>query len=142
MTVSYDKFTAAFLAKITEYDLLDLELEERQALVDGYMKRAAAQFSEYCVYNIAIGDNETREYTFNGATENDVEEIVDIVSDGMVVQWLRQHLYKQENLSITMNTQVFGSAGMRFIKHLLNCWNTLRAARLQRVDEICLGANA
>jgi len=107
VTVSYDAFTSAFLAKITEYDLLDLELEDRQSLVDGYMLRAASQFSDICVYDIAHGDSLARQYTFDGATENDVEEIVDIVSDGMVCQWLRQHLYKQENLAVTLNTVDF-----------------------------------
>lgn len=107
MTVSYDEFTSAFLAKITEYNFLQLPQEDRQALVDGYMKRAAATFSDICVYNIASGNDEDRTYTFDGATAVDVDEIVDIVTDGMLAQWLRQHLYKQENLSITLNTVDF-----------------------------------
>jgi len=107
MNVSYDRFTEAFLAKITEYEFLKLSEEGRQALVDGYMKRACASFSDVCVYNITGGNDEDREFVFDGATKNDVEEIVDIISDGMVTQWLRQHLYKQENLSITMNTADF-----------------------------------
>ena len=107
MTVSYDRFTEAFLSKVTEYDFLKLDEANRQAVVDGYMKRACSQFSEVCVYDIANGDDDERTYTLENATENEAEEIINIVSDGMLVQWMRQHLYKQENLSITMNTMDF-----------------------------------
>lgn len=107
MTVLYDRFTEAFLAKITEYELLKLPDGDRQALVDGYMKRACSAFSKICLYDIAHGDDENREFHFDNATDDEAEEIIDIVSDGMVVQWLKQHWYKQENLSITMNTADF-----------------------------------
>lgn len=107
MKVSYDRFTEAFLSKITEYNFLALAEEDRQALVDGYMKRAASKFSEVCKFNIAEGNDEDREYDFDNATYDEVEEIVDIVTDGMLEQWLRQHLYKQENLENMLNTADF-----------------------------------
>lgn len=107
MTVSYDRFTEAFLAKITEYNFLKLEESDRQAIVDGYMKRAAAKFGEVCKYDILNGDDENREYTFDGATPDRVDEIIDIVTDGMLEQWLRQYLYKQENLENLLNTADF-----------------------------------
>ena len=105
MTVSYDTITEAFLAKITEYDFLRLEEEDRQAIVDGYMKRACSKFSEVCKYDIANGDDTERTYTFDNATEDEAEEIIDIITDGMVSQWLRQHLYKQENLENMLTTR-------------------------------------
>lgn len=107
MIVSYDRFTEAFLAKVTEYDFFKLTEEDRTTVVDGYMKRACAEFSEICLFDIANGDDDERTFDLVDATENDVEEIVNIVSDGMVTQWLRQHLYKQENLSIALNTADF-----------------------------------
>ena len=105
MTVSYDRFTEAFLAKITEYDFAKLYESDRQAIVDGYMKRAASKFNEVCKYVISTGDDDAREYTFDGATEAEVDEIVDIVTDGMLMQWLNQYLYKQENLENLLNTE-------------------------------------
>ena len=107
MTVSYDRFTDAFLAKITEYNFLKLEEADRQAIVDGYMKRAAAKFNEVCVYDIGNGDDDERTYDLEGATADEVDEIIDIVTDGMLVQWMNQYLYKQENLEIAMNTADF-----------------------------------
>lgn len=107
MKISYDRFTEAFLAKITEYNFLKLDEGDRQTIVDGYMKRAASKFSEVCKYDISNGDDDNREYTFNEITEDEVEEIIDIVTDGMLEQWLRQYLYKQENLENMLNTSDF-----------------------------------
>lgn len=106
MTVSYDTFTEAFLNKITEYKFIRLPQENRQAMVDGYMKRACSQFSEVCKYNIANGgDDYARTFDFGDViTEDELWEIVDIVSDGMVVQWFYQYFYKQENLENMITT--------------------------------------
>ena len=110
MTVSYDAFTEAFLAKVTEYTFYRLPDENRQSIVDGYMRRACSKFSEVCPHGFCNGDNDLREFTVSDAlTENDIEEIVDIVSDGMLEQWLRQHLYHQENLQNMLATADFSS---------------------------------
>ena len=94
MTVSFDEFTKAFLLKITEYKFLKMRPEHREAICEQYMKQAAAKFSEVCVYDLANYDNEGRCYEFEDATNMERDEIVDIVSDGMVYQWLSQHMYK------------------------------------------------
>lgn len=105
MTVSYDLFTEAFLDKITEYDFVYLDWEDKQAIVDGYMKRACSSFSELCKQDIVNGDDENRVFTFkDSTTAGEIEEIIDIVTDGMLVQWLRPHLYNQENLRNQLNT--------------------------------------
>ena len=49
MSVSYDLFTGAFLAKISEFEFLQLPAADRTNLVDGYMKRAVAEFKHICV---------------------------------------------------------------------------------------------
>ena len=42
--------------------------------------------------------------------ENISDEIIDIVSDGMLIQWLKPYVYKQELLENVLNTVfVFGS---------------------------------
>lgn len=108
MTVSYDLFTEAFLDKITEYDFVYLDWEDKQAIVDGYMKRACSSFSEVCKQDIVNGDDENRVFTFkDSTTAGEIEEIIDIVTDGMLVQWLRPHLYNQENLRNQLNTSDF-----------------------------------
>lgn len=104
MTVSYDVFTEAFLAKVTEYKFSAFSENNRQALVDGYMKRACAKFSEVCEYDIMNGDDETRTITIDGLNPGELVEIADIVSEGMLVQWMKPYVYMQKNLEMILVT--------------------------------------
>lgn len=108
MSVSYDVFTAAFLDKVEEYKFIALPKENRIQIVDGYMKRACSQFKKICKYDIANGDDDAREFAIDIPSE-DIDEIVDIVSEGMVVQWLKPYLYKQELLENALNTRDFST---------------------------------
>lgn len=107
MSISYDAFTEAFLAKITEFDLLQLDLEDQVAIVDGYMKRALDEFSYVSKYDF-IGTADDTERTFDvEISGTDLYEIVNIVSEGMVVQWLKPYIYKQNLLNNVLNTRDF-----------------------------------
>lgn len=107
MSVSYDLFTGAFLAKISEFEFLQLPAADRTNLVDGYMKRAVAEFKHICVYDLMNAMNdETREFAID-IEDDDIDEIVNIVSEGMVVQWLKPYIYRQELLENTLNTKDF-----------------------------------
>ena len=103
MSVSYDVFTEHFLDKVNEYNFIKLEEENRTRIVDGYMKRACAQFNKLCKYDIITGDDDARVLTADIAVA-DIEEIADIVSEGMLVQWMKPYMYKQENYENMLNT--------------------------------------
>lgn len=136
MTVSYDMFTEAFLAKVTEYNFCHIEEHNRQALVDGYMKRACAKFSEVCVFDIANGDDDIREFDLVDATDADVEEIVDIVSEGMVFQWIKQYYYAQRNLEVLLNTADFTSySPAELLYRITNAYKTLKSTWENMIKE-------
>ena len=105
MSVSYDVFIGSFLEKVTERDLLSLEQSQRDSVVIGYMKRAISGFRKICQYDFSTtGDDETRVFNVD-VPDDDLTEIADIVSEGMVVQWLKPYVYKQELLENAINTQ-------------------------------------
>ena len=107
MSVPYDKFTEAFLAKVTEFDFIKLSEYERNHLIDGYMKRAIAAFKKVCKYDLTTtADVMVREFDTDIEAE-DLDEIVEIVSEGMLVQWMKPYTYKQENLESVLNTRDF-----------------------------------
>lgn len=106
MSISYDAITNAFLSKITEFELLQLPSISRKELVDGYMKRTATAFKNVCQYDLTAYDDALREFT-DDFDEADVDEILDIISEGMVVQWLKPYVYKQELLENALNTADF-----------------------------------
>lgn len=107
MSVSYDVFTDAFLAKITEYNFLMMPEADRTITVDGYMKRAISQFRKNCQYDLFSScDDESREFQVD-IPDKDLTELSDIISEGMVVQWLKPYLNRQELLESVLNTKDF-----------------------------------
>lgn len=108
MSISYNRFTEAFLDKVTEYGFIKLDDHHRNRTVDGYMKRACAQFSEVCKYDLVTSDDALREFQAT-IPDNEIDEVVDIVSDGMLVQWMKPYVYAGENLKNMLNTTDFSS---------------------------------
>ena len=109
MGVPYDVFAGAFLAKISEYSFLSLAEEDRTEMVDGFMKRALSAFRKYCKYDLfTTGNDITRTFSVD-IPEADLTEIADIVSEGMVSQWLKPYVNKQENLENVLNTKDFST---------------------------------
>lgn len=107
MSISYDVFTDAFLSKITEFELLELDYDQRDELVDGYMKRALSEFGRICKYDLTSNmDDEHREFGIDIAPR-DLDEVVDIISEGMVMNWLKPYLFRQEILENQLNTRDF-----------------------------------
>ena len=105
--VPYDLFTGAFLSKITEYEFSGMTDFERTATVDGYMKRAIAAFKKICQYDLTTtADDNVREFAVE-IEDEDLDEIVDIVSEGMLVQWMKPYVYAGENLENMLNTRDF-----------------------------------
>lgn len=107
MSIPYDTFVGAFLAKITEYDLLSLSEYDQEKTADGYLKRAVSAFKHVCAYDLTgSADDDERVFRID-VDAKDVDEIVEIVSDGMLVQWLKPYVYKQELLTNVLNTRDF-----------------------------------
>lgn len=107
MSVPYDVFAGAFLAKISEYEFLSLSKEDRTEMVDGFMKRALSAFRKNCKYDLFTTGNDTERVFASDIPEADLTEIADIVSEGMVSQWLKPYVNKQENLENVLNTKDF-----------------------------------
>lgn len=109
MTIPYDLFTGAFLAKVTEYDLLELPDEDREAIVDTYMKRAISAFAPICKVDlINTADDGLREFDLGEDVNGvDLDELAEIISEGMLVQWMKPFVYRQENLENALSTRDF-----------------------------------
>ena len=106
MSVSYDVFAGAFLSKVTEYTFIQLQDENRTAIVDGFLRRAITKFAKVCKYDMSIYDDDNRVFNVD-IPQDDLEEIVDIVSEGMLEQWMKPYVYRQENLENILNSRDF-----------------------------------
>lgn len=106
MSISYDAIVGAFLSKVTEFEFIQIPEDSREQILDGYMKRAVSAFKKICKYDLSLCDDALREYT-DDFDESDVDELLDIISEGMLVQWMKPYLYKQELLESVLNTKDF-----------------------------------
>lgn len=107
MNLSYDAFTGAFLDKVSEYKFGRIGQFERMSIVDGYMKRAISAFKKICKYDLTTtADDIIREFVVD-VDKADIDELTDIISEGMVVQWLKPYTYSQDNLELGINTRDF-----------------------------------
>ena len=105
--VSYDVFTGAFLSKISDFDFVNMRDFERNALIDGYMKRAIADFRSICRYDFSTTADDVIRMFLVEVPDEDIDELADIISEGMLVQWMKPFTYKQEGLESLLNTRDF-----------------------------------
>lgn len=105
--VSYDIFAKEFLSKITEYSFLSMPEKDRESLIDGYMKSALAEFRKICRVDLfTTADDEARAFNVD-LPQWELDELSDIVSEGMVVRWMKSYLYRQEILENVLGTKDF-----------------------------------
>lgn len=136
MSVSYNLFTESFLAKITEFDFLHLADEDRTAIVDGYMKRSINAFKKNCKYDlVSTADDYQRIFDIE-VDDSDIDEIVDIVSEGMVSQWLKPYVYQQELLQNCMNTRDYSTYSPAELLHRVsNAYNQSKKDFINMIRE-------
>lgn len=106
MGISYDLFVNAFLNKITEYEFIKMDQEQRDEVVTLYFHNACAEFQHICLYDLTQYDDETRTLNID-VKPGDLNELVNIISQGMVVQWFAIYFHKQDNLENLLNTRDF-----------------------------------
>lgn len=103
----YDLIIEAFLSKISEYELMQLDVDSRTNEVDDYLKRALSAFRKNCRYDLFTTRNDTERRFDVEVADEDVDELVEIISEGMLVQWLKQYVNQQELMQTVLNTRDF-----------------------------------
>ena len=107
MSIPYDAIVGAFLSKITEFDMINMDDDYREEMVDGYMRRAVSEFDRVCKQDLTTSfDGVTRMFDVD-VSDAAADEIINILSEGMVVQWLKPYVYQQELLQNVLNTRDF-----------------------------------
>ena len=107
--VSYDAFIEAFLSKITEYEFLSLPEKDRTETVDGYLKKAVSAFKKNCKYDLFTTYNDSERVYEVDVDDGDLDELIDIISDGMVAEWMKPYQFNQDLLQNVLNTRDFTS---------------------------------
>ena len=107
MSIPYDAIIGAFLSKITEFNFINMDDENREELVNGYMRRAVSEFDRICKQNLTASIDAVEQEFAVDVDDAAADEIINILSEGMVVQWLKPYVYQQELLENVINSRDF-----------------------------------
>jgi hypothetical protein len=102
MTTPYSEIYNTFLGKITDYDLPKFDDVDREDIIFGYMKSACVNFNKVCKIDLYDRDEILKQFN-NGLDD----EIVDIISELMLVEWLKPKVLSTENLKNCLSTKDF-----------------------------------
>nr|DAZ66733.1 MAG TPA: hypothetical protein [Caudoviricetes sp.] len=104
MATPYSKIYEAFVFKVKAYDLLMLLEEDREDILYLYMisvcRKVAKTVKTYA--NLADRDDEVKEFQ----TELD-DDMIDIIAECMITEWLKPQMYSDELLESRLNTKDF-----------------------------------
>ena len=113
MKLEFDRFFDAFLYKVTSFDFASMDEADFYAQVKHYLFAACSEFEK--VFRSRTGlsftDRDEEAGCFNwelpvlvttGGMEDIIsaDEVVDIVSDGMVIRWLNSFLFSGDSLDL------------------------------------------
>lgn len=93
MATPYSDVINVFLSKITDYDLPKFTDTQKVEIVTGYLLSACRKFYTKCVVDLTDRDNTLLQ--FNQTLE---DEIIDILVELMIVEWLTPKMLSSENL--------------------------------------------
>ena len=99
MNTTYDEVITVFLGKITEFDWFRYTDTEKDEIIEGYMIAACSKFR---TSQMDLSDRNKETRVFNNVLG---DERIDIITTGMIVEWLKPHLYDSENLKSFLNTK-------------------------------------
>ena len=103
MSTSFDLFTSAFMHKARAYNIVSEDTQIATEMLNEYLKVSLSRFNKYCEYDLSDINDELREINTD-INKKDLEEIIDIVSEGMVVSWLQPFVNNSDNLFNVLNT--------------------------------------
>lgn len=101
MSTSYSQVFEVFANKITDFEWHKYVNEEIDEMLEKYMKSACAKFRT-CKIDLSDRNNELKQ--FNNELD---DEMIDIITTGMVVEWLSPKVYHSSNLQAFLNTRDF-----------------------------------
>lgn len=106
MGIPYDSIIGAFLSKITEFDLQSMVENSRDELINGFLRRAVTEFDRVCKQDLSgTYDDENGKFAIDGLNASETDELINILSEGMVVQWMKPYVYQQELLENVLNSR-------------------------------------
>lgn len=104
IATSYSEIYEAFIYKIEGYKLMMLLQEDRENIIAKYMKAVCRKIYKKCKKYVDLMDKDDELEQFN--TDID-EDVIDIIAESMVTEWLKPKIYSDELLESRLNVKDF-----------------------------------
>ncbi len=104
MGTPYADVLDAFLFKITEHKFLKLNEADRDAVISIHMKSVCSKIAP--MVKKLSGVDLTQRDDEDSVFSNDLsDELIDIISEGMIVRWLKPYAFSSDNLENVLSTK-------------------------------------
>lgn len=122
MATQYSDIYNVFLGKVVDYDLPTFNDTDREEILFGFMKSACVKFKKVCLVDLYDRDEVLDQ--FNQTLD---DEIIDIISELMMVEWLKPKLLSTENLKNCLSTKDFSLfSPANLLKEMRETYETCR----------------
>lgn len=102
MATPYSDIYNVYLAKITDYDIPKFTDSENEEILKRHMVSACTKFNKVCKVDLNNRDDELCEFN-----EDLDDEVIDIISENMLINWLQPKLLDSEKLQNCLSTKDF-----------------------------------
>lgn len=113
MTSKYETIYSRFLSRITDYEFLGLKEDVIYGMMNNWMRSAFAKPYVRRLFSTLTLDDEILEFDFVLKNpiddESDEEFVIEIISNGMVIEWLEPKVKSTLNIS-----QMFAGKEQKF----------------------------
>lgn len=104
MATPYSEVYEAFIFKIEAYKLLMLLKEDREEIIEKYLRAACRKIQSKCKKYVDLKDRDDELQEFNNDIDDDM---IDIIAECMIAEWIKPKLYSDELLESRLNTKDF-----------------------------------
>lgn len=104
MATPYSDVYNAFIFKVEAYKLISMLEENREKILNRYLESVCRKVQRKCAEYIDLSnrDNDLQEFTI------DIDEdMIEILAECMVAEWLKPKIYSDELLESRLNTKDF-----------------------------------
>lgn len=113
MTLSYDDIFSSFLGYVTDFDLAGVDEQDAGDMMSEWLKRAYSKPYVRRLFSSSSLDDGMQELTFEMEfkfdDESDKDFVTDVLSKGMVIEWLQPQVKSK-----LLTAQMFGGKEQKF----------------------------
>lgn len=118
-SLTYEDVFSQFYIKATAYDLAELSSIQANEMLSGWLRSAAGKPYVRKLFSSFSLDQDIHEITFEMQyrqdEDSDQEFVLDVLSLGILMEWLRPHVNNYNNMA-----QVFGSKEEKWFSQALH----------------------